>query len=87
MRKADDIPCRPYIRVNDTETMLRLALEGLGLVKLHHYVVKEYLEKGLLQELLSAYNKKEIPIYVAYQQRRFVASKVRAFIDFIASKI
>ncbi|MCE5318169.1 MAG: LysR family transcriptional regulator [Parachlamydia sp.] len=77
----------PFIRVNDAQTMLHMALDGLGIVKLHQYVVKEYLESGALLELLAAYGKEEIPIYVAYPQRRFISSKVRCFIDFVTDKI
>jgi DNA-binding transcriptional LysR family regulator len=96
MRKPDNellfsnkevVVITPYIRVNDVQTMLNFALDGLGIVKLHHYVVKEYLEKGLLKELLIAYNTSEVPIYAAYPQRRFIASKVRCFIDFISEKL
>ncbi|MBA3816863.1 MAG: LysR family transcriptional regulator, partial [Parachlamydiaceae bacterium] len=77
----------PYIRVNDAQTMVNLALEGLGIVMLHHYVVKEHLESGALQEILTSYIHSQIPIFVAYPQRRFIASKVRCFIDFITEKI
>lgn len=96
MRKPDNellfrgkevVTLSPYIRVNDSQTMLNFALDGLGIVKLHHYVVKEDLERGNLKEVLAAYKDTNIPIYVAYPQRRFVASKVRCFIDFITKKI
>lgn len=96
MRKPDNellfgskevITLNPYIRVNDTQTMLDFALDGLGIVKLHTYVVKEHLEKGTLKELLSAYSDLEIPIYVAYPQRRYIPSKTRYFIDFIIEKL
>ncbi len=96
MRKPDNelifhnkesITLIPYLRVNDAETMLNFALDGLGIVKLHHYVVKKHLEEGSLHELLSSYNTSEVPIYVAYPQRRFIASKVRCFIDFITEKM
>lgn len=96
MRKPDDelifrnherIQLKPYIRVNDVQTMLDLALEGLGIIMLHQYVVSEYIEKGMLQELLVEDHKTEIPIYVAYPQRRFMAAKVRCFIDFIIEKM
>lgn len=95
MRKPDDelvfqnkeiITITPYIRVNDAQTMLNFALDGLGIVKLHRYVVKEQLERGTLQEVLSAYSHSEIPIYVAYPQRRYIPSKTRCFIDFIVEK-
>lgn len=95
MRKPDNkllfdkeaVLVTPCIHVNDAQTMLNFALDGLGIVKLHHYVVEEYLQKGLLKELLRAYNTSEVPIYVAYPQRRFIASKVRCFIDFMIEKL
>lgn len=96
MRKPDNellfrdnevITITPYIRVNDAQTMLKFALDGLGIVKLHHYVVKEHLEQGALEELLTIYHHSEIPIYVAYPQRRYISSKVRCFIDFITERM
>jgi DNA-binding transcriptional LysR family regulator len=96
MRKPDNelifrgnerITLSPYIRVNDTQAMLNFALEGLGIVMLHHYVVKEHIERGALQELLTSYISMEVPIYVAYPQRRFISSKVRCFIDFVLEKM
>lgn len=96
MRKPDNellfhdkevVTITPYIRVNDAQTMLNFALDGLGIVKLHHYVVKKHLEQGALQELLTSYKNSDVPIYVAYPQRRFIASKVRCFIDFITEKM
>ncbi len=96
MRRPDDvvefddgksISVQPYIRVNDAQAMLEFALGGLGIVKLHRYVVQKHLEAGHLRELLIVENKKEIPIYVAYQQRRFVPSKIRCFIDFFVAKM
>lgn len=85
--RNQEITLIPYIRVNDAETMLKFALEDLGIVKLHCYVVQKYLEKGTLQEILTAYKNEEIPIYVTYPMRRYVPSKVRCFIDFVLEKI
>lgn len=96
MRKPDDelvfsnhevVHLIPYIRVNDVHTLLNFALGGLGIIKVHHYVVKEALERGELKELLSLYNNSKIPIYVAYAQRRYIPSKIRCFIDFILEKM
>lgn len=91
MRKPDDelvfsnketININPYIRVNDAKAMLNFALDGLGIVKLHHYIVKDHLTNGSLQAVLSDYNNSEIPIYVAYPKRRYTPSKTRCFIDY-----
>lgn len=96
MRKPDDklifsnketVSITPFLRVNDAETMVRLAQEGLGIIKLHHYMVDDLLEQGQLKELLKNYVEPEIPIYVAYPQRRYLPAKVRCFIDFVVSKI
>lgn len=96
MRRPDDlvafdrgktIAVQPYLRVNDAETLLKLALEGLGIVKLHRYVVQKQLESGHLLELFREENRSEIPLYIAYPQRRFVPSKIRCFVDFFCSQV
>lgn len=84
--KDKSITIQPYLRVNDAETLLRLSLAGLGIVKLHRYLVQDHLSSGRLVELFSQENKSEIPIYLAYPQRRFIPSKIRAFIDFFFPK-
>jgi len=94
-RRPDDIikfdvgksvAVQPYLRLNNAETLLKLALSGLGIVKLHLYVVQDYINSGNLLELFTEQNKSEIPIYVAYPQRRFVPSKIRCFLDFFCPK-
>lgn len=96
MRRPDDIvtfddgksvSVQPYLRVNDAETLLELALAGLGIVKLHRYVVQDHIKAGNLVQLFLKETRAEIPIYVAYPQRRFIASKIRCFVDFFCSKI
>lgn len=77
----------PYLKVNDAETLVQLALEGMGIVKLHEYVVNAYLKEGLLQKLLLNYPQKDLPIYIAYPQRKYVPSKVRCFIEFMTMKV
>lgn len=96
MRKPDHVlqfndkvtvTVQPYMHVNDAETMLQFALDGLGIVKLHQYMVQEQIHRGKLVELLKSFHHSEIPLYVSYPQRRFVSSKIRCFIDFIEKKI
>lgn len=96
MRKPDNeltfddgkaVTLNPYIRANDAQAMVDFALDGLGIVKLHDYAVKDGLERGILKEVLAEYNQSPLPIYVAYPQRRFISSKVRVFIDFIIDKM
>ncbi len=86
-RKQDNEMINPFIKVNDTQAMVNLAIEGIGIVKLHHYAVEKYLLDGSLKQILNAYTQLSIPLHVAYPQRRFIASKIRCFIDFIENKI
>lgn len=85
--KEMDLSVTPYLKLNDTESMIQLALQGMGIVKLHYHIVKDSLEKKKLVEILKEATKTELPIYVAYAQRRFTPANVRAFIDFFTKKI
>jgi DNA-binding transcriptional LysR family regulator len=81
------IKLQPYMLLNDAETMMRVAIDGLGIIKLHYYVVKEAIEKGELVEILGNQVENNIPLYVAYLSRRYVPNKVRSFIDFFTKRI
>lgn len=95
MRKPDNvvifqnekISIKPFLQISDAQAMLNLALEGVGLIYLHDYMVNESIERGELVEVLQSYSLKDIPIYVAFPERRYVNSKIRCFIDFIFKKI
>ncbi|MBA2726643.1 MAG: LysR family transcriptional regulator [Parachlamydiaceae bacterium] len=86
-KNKESVTVKPYIRVNDSQAMLDFALDGMGIVRLHRYVVQNYLGSHELQEILPSYNTDTVSIYVAYSQRRFVPSKIRCFIDFISEKM
>ncbi len=87
LHKGATLSVDPYLRVNDVSTMLRLAAKGSGIIMVHHYSAQDRLQQGLLIEVLEGYGMTDVPIYVAYPERRFVPAKVRCFIDFIVSKI
>lgn len=83
----ETIPITPYICINDSQAMVKLAQEGLGIIKTHYPLVQQLLNKRTLIELLPGYIEKEVPFYVAFPQRRYVSSKVRSFIDFTLDKV
>lgn len=82
-----EITLEPFMRINDSKVMIQCALEGLGIVKLHRYIVKEQLESGTLIEVLKGYDESLQPIYLCYQPHRILPPKIRCFIDFICSKV
>jgi DNA-binding transcriptional LysR family regulator len=81
------IRLEPLLRLNDTQAMLHCALAGMGIVKLHDYAVEEAVAQGELVEILEEYRDDALPIYVCYLQRKYVAPKIRCFIDFILAKL
>ncbi|CRX39217.1 LysR family transcriptional regulator [Estrella lausannensis] len=77
----------PFMRINDSKVMIECALQGLGIVKLHRYIVKDDLDNGKLVEVLKGYDESVQPIYLCYQPHRILPPKIRCFVDFICSKI
>ena len=76
-----------HIRVNDAQTMLQLALQGLGFIKIYNYFVEDHIKCNKLVEILNEHREPSRPIYLFYQQQKFLPTKIRLFVDFICNKI
>lgn len=75
------------IAVTEGEAQMRLALQGLGIVRLTRLTVADAIKKGELVPLLDAFRAEgPVPIHAVYPHRRHLAPKVAAFIDFIVEK-
>ena len=80
-----EVGCR--IAIGDGEGQLRLALQGLGIVRLTRLTVAGAIRSGELVSLLKEFSAEEpVPIHVVYPHRRHLAPKVTAFVDFIRAK-
>lgn len=77
----------PILSLNDSVAMRECAIQGLGIVKLHEYMVKEAIQNGTLIEILKTYQKPTTPIYLYYRQSRYLQAKIRKFIDFYTARI
>lgn len=84
---GEKIKVTPRLTLNDTRTMLECALNSMGIVQLHHYVVDPAIQTGELIEVLERFVKPKIPIFLYYPPRRYLQSKIRRFIDFYSKKI
>jgi len=76
-----------HLRFSDARTMLDSALQGLGIIKIFNYHVKEAILEGSLVEILKPYREPEKTIYIYYQHHKFLQKKIRIFLDFLYSKI
>lgn len=69
-------------RVNSSEVMHQMALDGMGLVLFPTYIVGADLQQGRLVEVLSDYAANSgMALYAMYMPNRYMQPKVRAFID------
>lgn len=71
----------PSLWINDSAFMRQAAIEGLGIVNLHDYMVKDAIEKNQLIEILPGTQEKSIPVFIYYQQKRYLEAKIRRFVD------
>jgi DNA-binding transcriptional LysR family regulator len=72
----------PSLYVNDSEEMVKVALANMGLIWVHEYRVREYLQKNRLVEILPEYANPSVNRYMIYVYNRYLDAKIRAFVDF-----
>ncbi|NEX60911.1 LysR family transcriptional regulator [Noviherbaspirillum galbum] len=69
-------------RVNSSEVLLQLAVDGMGIVLFPKYILGHYLKTGQLVEILhDTVANPNMGLYVIYPPNRYMQPKVRAFID------
>jgi hypothetical protein len=73
--------------INSALAVRQAGLEGLGIIELNSYLVGEDLVAGRLVRLLPQYRPKELNIYAVYAERRFLAPKIRVFVDAMLARI
>lgn len=77
-----EVTVQPFLRINDSQALRDCALQGMGVVLLHDYMVSDALQGGRLVELLKDFRRPQQPVYLYYQQSRYLQPKIRRFIDF-----
>lgn len=82
-----EIYLSPKITLNNAQAMLTCAINGMGIINLPHFVVRDAIEDGRLKEILAADKQAEMHIYLYYQMNQYLQPKIRHFIDFIVGRI
>jgi DNA-binding transcriptional LysR family regulator len=78
---------RSRIETNDAHTNIALAEQGKGITVVLSYMVGDALRSGRLVPVLQGYAPPPVPVHLIYAQRRIIAPKVRAFIDFATPRL
>lgn len=82
------IRVRGNYRIDNAPAVLDAAVSGLGIAYLSTYLMTDELEHNKLIPLLSEWKTTvELPIYAVYPRRKYLAPKVRCFIDFMAERM
>lgn len=78
------VPVSGNVVANNAETVLQLALAGVGITRLTDVIVGEAIRMGQLVPLLVDWNHVEpVPLYATYPSGRNLSPKVRAMVDFL----
>jgi DNA-binding transcriptional LysR family regulator len=72
---------------NNAETVLQLAVAGVGITRLTDVIVGEAIRRGDLVPILTDWNHVEpVPLYATYPSGRHLSPKVRAMVDFLVEQ-
>lgn len=71
---------------NDDESMIRMAVNGTGIIQHLDFAITEQINKGQLQQILEDWSTSFPGFYLYVSSRVRMPSKVRAFIDFMVEK-
>jgi DNA-binding transcriptional LysR family regulator len=72
---------------NNAETVLQLAVAGVGVTRLSDVVVAEAIRSGALVPILADWHHVEpVPLFATYPSGRNLSPKVRAMVDFLVEE-
>ncbi len=75
------------IVANNAETVLQLAVAGVGITRLTDVIVGDALRRGALVPILAEWHHVEpVPLYATYPSGRHLAPKVRVMMDFLVEQ-
>lgn len=77
------VAVEPQITTNDLRLMLRAALAGAGITFAPEAVFRQYVASGELVPMLEEFLPPFPGFYIYFPQRRYVAPKLRALIDYV----
>lgn len=82
------VPIRAAFRANAVDPLYQLALGGMGIAQLPSFVVGDDIRQQRLVQLLPGYApESESDLYAVYLPHRYVAPKLRAFVEFLVERI
>ncbi|KXI21485.1 LysR family transcriptional regulator [Photobacterium sanguinicancri] len=82
------VPARGNYRIDNAPAVLDAATAGVGIAYLATYLITDEFDTNRLVRLLPEWKANvNLPIYAVYPRRKYLAPKVRSFIDFMADRM
>jgi DNA-binding transcriptional LysR family regulator len=69
---------------NSSDALLHTAARGGGMIYVLDILARDYIERGQLMAVLPEWQTARQTFYAVYPQSRFVAPKVRLFVEFLS---
>lgn len=83
-----ELPIVPVIEANNGDTVVQLAVEGVGIARVGRFNVADAIADGRLVELLAEYNPGDVePFHALFLGGSTLPARVRVFIDFLAERL
>lgn len=82
-----DVTVRGDLICNNSLALREILLSGGGITMAPTFLVGEDIQKGRLTALFDDYRFKSLSIYAVYPHRKYLAAKVRAFLEFLSAHI
>jgi len=77
------LPVGGNFEANSADAIYHAALAGVGIARLSTYLIDEDLRSGRLVRLLPHYTQDDSNIVAIFAERRNLAPKIRAFLDYL----
>lgn len=74
-----------HMLVNNSDVLLSCGLAGMGMLHALRAALEPHIQSGRLTEVLTDYTPVTKPVSVLYPDRRYLAPKVRVFIDWFSA--
>ena len=79
---AHTINVSSHVSVNSPQAVREIAIAGGGIGMIPQFIVEDALTHGQLIQVLPGYTTLEFGLFAIYPHRKYVAKKVRCFLDF-----
>ncbi|CAM3873022.1 HTH-type transcriptional regulator DmlR [Vibrio aerogenes CECT 7868] len=80
---AAKLRLRHTITANNGDLLMNAAVHGGGIIIQPTFITGEAIAQGQLKRILTGYEPSPLNMYAVYAHRKFLASKVRSFVDFV----